>query len=69
MNFLRDYVFWAGWAKIEGRRHHRTTSTSWVALAVARWPPILVSSAMADDTSMGGHLATARATQLVDVVR
>ena len=21
MNFLRDYVFWAGWAKIEGRRH------------------------------------------------
>ena len=26
-------------------------------------------AAMADDTSMGGHLATARATQLVDIVR
>ena len=29
------------------RHHHRAMSTSWVALAVARWPPILVSSAMA----------------------
>ena len=26
-------------------------------------------AAMADDTSMGGHLATSRATQLVDIVR
>ena len=38
-----------------------------LVLLTAPYPAL--PAAMADDTSMGGHLATARATQIVDIAR